>query len=291
MSDGPSRTLPDRGTWPKNPSGTIDWEVVFEQPETGLLAHIARTESAAELRAATQAVIAQLFPRKDDEDGTARLAAELVELLPEDTGPATLKPVAEAVQQTLRGIKHFRQKKAGEYEREQASKPPQEKSAEKPLERRKPGKKPPSLKKTLARKRKLRLIAAVAVLALIGGGIGAYQLLDLSPSPAVEKPKKLAYCDLPKVTVVLKNEANRTVHSAVIAVSAEFNDPHALAVCKAAQPRILDALQVFLRNTTYEELQGTGGSELLRAETTNIVNREVGPFRANTILFKQILIQ
>ena len=291
----PGPALPGRDSWPKTPSGTIDWDVVFEQPETGLLAHIARAETTADLQTATLAVIRQLFPRKDDEDGNARLAVELVDIIPENLDTAALKSVGVTIQQMLRGIKEFRQKKAAEYEKEQASKPPGDKASQKATERRKPGKKPPSIKETLKRKRKRRLIAAAIAVAVIGGGAAAFQLLGLSQylsaSTALEKPKPLAYCDFPKVTVVLQNNTDRTVHSAVISVTAEFADKDALGVCKAAQPRILDALQVFLRNTSYEELQGMAGSESLRAEITNIVNREVGPFRANTVLFKQILIQ
>ena len=167
-----------KASWPKTPGGTIDWETVFEHPETGLLAEFARAQTPQALRDTALAIIKQLFTRKGDEEEAARLSGELAELISDDMPEDRLVLVHYAVVATFRQIKVFRQKKAAEYELAKASK--QE------AERRSATKAQQSIKQTLAKKqkRRARLVAAtLAVLILGGGGGGAYYYLRAPVHP------------------------------------------------------------------------------------------------------------
>ncbi len=50
-------------TWPKTKAGTIDWEVVFENSETGLIPLISGAGSASALRDSALAVVKLLYTR------------------------------------------------------------------------------------------------------------------------------------------------------------------------------------------------------------------------------------
>lgn len=154
--------------WPKTAAGTVDWEAVFDHPETGLLAQIARAETPQALREQAIAIIQQLFSRKGDEADAAKLTSELSDLIADTMPPDRLALVHYAVTATFREIKTFRQKKAAEYELAKANKAGT-------AERRTAGKSPQSIKQALARKKQRRMMMAIAsVVAILGIGAGAF---------------------------------------------------------------------------------------------------------------------
>jgi len=59
-----------KAAWPKTPDGTTDWEVVFEDPQTGFIQLIAQSPSAETLRLTTTVVIDKLFTRRGNEHGS-----------------------------------------------------------------------------------------------------------------------------------------------------------------------------------------------------------------------------
>jgi flagellar FliL protein len=156
-----------------------------------------------------------------------------------------------------------------------------------------------------------KLVTVIVVTAFITTVISAAVALmlqrlftaDPTPSAQIEAPKsapapaqpkagqKFVYYDFPKMTVVLKKNGNRPVAMANIRVSAEFIDAEPLPATKGAQPRIVDAMQSFLRECSREELDGRAGTDMLRQAFLGIVNDAILPHRANAILFKEIVIQ
>ncbi len=102
-------------TWPKTAAGTIDWEVVFEDPETGLIPLISGAKSAGALRDSALAVIKLLYTKKDDPPEIERFTAELQSLIPDDTPEHFLPRLVEGVTAILRQIKDERIRKAEEY--------------------------------------------------------------------------------------------------------------------------------------------------------------------------------
>lgn len=120
---------------------------------------------------------------------------------------------------------------------------------------------------------------------------------QIAPPPATTMPaqpkagQKFAYYEFPKLTVFLKSANPRNPALANIRVTAEFVSPDSLPVTKAAQPRIVDAMQSFLRGCSREDLDGRAGTEKLRQAFLDIVNDSIEPHHANTVLFKEIVIQ
>lgn len=120
---------------------------------------------------------------------------------------------------------------------------------------------------------------------------------QIVPPPTAAAPvqpkagQKFAYFDFPKLTVFLKRNGSRQPALANIRVTAEFIDATLLPVTKTAQPRIVDKMQAFLRDRSREDLDGRTGTEMLRQAFLDIVNDAIEPHQANTVLFKEIVIQ
>ncbi len=98
-------------------TGTIDWEVMFENAETGLIPLISGAGSARALRDSALAVVKLLYTRKDDSPELERLTAELQGLIPNDTPENALPRIVEGVTAILRQIKDDRIHKAEELAR------------------------------------------------------------------------------------------------------------------------------------------------------------------------------
>jgi len=101
-----------KAAWPKTPDGTTDWEVVFEDLQTGFIQLIAQSPSAETLRLTTTVVIDKLFTRRGDESEVARLKQELETIL---TAPGDIAAHQAGVSGLLRQIKDVRIEKARVY--------------------------------------------------------------------------------------------------------------------------------------------------------------------------------
>jgi len=102
-------------TWPKTKSGTIDWDVVFENPETGLIPLISNAGSVSALRDSALAVVTLLYSRDDDPPVIERFSSELKGLIPDDTPDSLLPQLVDGVTAILRQIKDERMRKAEEF--------------------------------------------------------------------------------------------------------------------------------------------------------------------------------
>lgn len=115
MTDNP------KARWPKMPGGTIDWEKVFEDGESGLIPLIMQAQSASALRESTIVVITQLYTRKDDPPEVERFVGQLTAMIPDAVPAQHLPRIAEAVVGILRQIKADRIRKALEFEAAKAA--------------------------------------------------------------------------------------------------------------------------------------------------------------------------
>ena len=59
----------------------------------------------------------------------------------------------------------------------------------------------------------------------------------------------------------------------------------------AAQPRVVDLFQTYLREMRPEELRGSAGTYRLREELIGRANIAVAPVRVLDILFTELLVQ
>jgi len=184
-------TEADKSTWPKLPSGTIDWETVFEDPAKGLIPLISRAHTANALREMTILVIKKLYARKDDPAEVERFVAQLSEMLPDDTPDQALPKILEAVVAILRQIMNERIRIAETYSKEKALKQEtdnqERKSAEKSERRIKH--RAHELEEEQERERKTRRIIVIGLSILVVGVIGgaAFFMLQEKSAPTSQE--------------------------------------------------------------------------------------------------------
>ncbi|NQV43813.1 MAG: hypothetical protein HQ501_02830 [Rhodospirillales bacterium] len=111
MADGEVKK-PD---WPQTPDGTIDWETVFENPETGIIPVLTSANTKEILHKGTVAVVKQLFTRKNDEAQVESFLKELNYILKETEGSEDLPAMQDSIINLLRRIKDGRVEKAAAY--------------------------------------------------------------------------------------------------------------------------------------------------------------------------------
>lgn len=92
-------------TWPQTPDGAIDWETVFEHPDTGFITLIGRAKTAAALRESTIFVIRSIYSEEESARELQYFVSEIEGMLPDDVPPAMLPKLSEAVASILRDIK------------------------------------------------------------------------------------------------------------------------------------------------------------------------------------------
>jgi len=145
-------------------------------------------------------------------------------------------------------------------------------------------------------KKKLILIIAISVFVLTGGFLGAYLFgaLDFLFGETVEEPVKIVllppiYHEFPEIMVDLKSTSRRTRYIKVKAI-AEVSGTHAARI-KELDPKIKDGFQTWLRQQTRKDLTGTAGTEKMRAAFLQVVNEALAPDVAESVLFKEILLQ
>lgn len=96
--------------WPQNPSGGIDWETVFEHPDSGLIPLVCLSNTPKKLQAVTTLLVEQLFLR----DGDAQIRKDYRMHLAEIFGAeAALDELKDSAATFLRAIKNERIARAG----------------------------------------------------------------------------------------------------------------------------------------------------------------------------------
>lgn len=118
-----------RPSWPQLPSGSIDWDRVFDDPAVGLIALIRSAQTARALRDSTIVVIKMLYTRDDDPPEVERLTSEVNRMIPDDASEAVLTKAREAVTLVLGQIKDYRKQQVVEYEAKKKEKAEAERRA------------------------------------------------------------------------------------------------------------------------------------------------------------------
>ncbi|MCB1478698.1 MAG: flagellar basal body-associated FliL family protein [Tepidamorphaceae bacterium] len=147
----------------------------------------------------------------------------------------------------------------------------------------------PSKKKKLL---KLAMIGGV-VLLIAGGAAGAWFMGLFSggeDTVVAAQPKPSFYFDLPEMIVNL-NSADQKQRYLKVHVSLEMSDEDTLKVLRPAQPRLMDAFQVYLRELRSTDLDGSAGMHRLKEELTRRVNIAIYPSTIDTVLFREIIVQ
>lgn len=149
-----------------------------------------------------------------------------------------------------------------------------------------------------AGRRKLFIIAGAGlVVLLVAGGASAYFLgLFGRRAPPVEQAApqpqvpRIAFMDLPDMTVNLAGTQTRPQYLR-LKVALEIADPALAQQIQPMMPRILDTMQVFLREMRTADLEGSAAVHRLREELTRRINLVVQPARVEAVLFREFLVQ
>lgn len=96
---------PTTAGWPQTPDGQIDWETVFEHPDTGFIPLIMQAPSAAALRKSTVFVIRAIYGDEESAGEVEGFVAEINGMLPDEVPVEMLPKLSEAVASILRDIK------------------------------------------------------------------------------------------------------------------------------------------------------------------------------------------
>ena len=144
-------------------------------------------------------------------------------------------------------------------------------------------------------KSKLKLIiAAVAVLAIVGGGMTWFFLFRShgeevhAEAPAAKAP---VFVEVPDMMVNLVGSPGERVQYLKVKVVLEVKEEKQVEAIKPTMPRVVDIFQTYLREMRPADLNGSAGLFRLKEELTRRVNTAVSPNQVNAVLFKEIVVQ
>ena len=153
--------------------------------------------------------------------------------------------------------------------------------------------------KTPKKSKKMLIIIILAVVILLGGGAGAYfggfigskeakENVELGPDG---KPvEKSVFYTLPEFLVNLNSngKANATFLKATVILEVAHKED--ISKIEGNLPRLLDAVNTYLRELRPSDLAGSAGIQRLREEILLRANKTMGDVKINDVLFKEIIV-
>lgn len=106
----------------------------------------------------------------------------------------------------------------------------------------------------------------------------------------VEASGPVAFLDLPEVVVNLNAQGNRKSFLK-LKLAVELRSAEQEAYMKSRVPRIMDSIQVYLRELTPDGLRGSAGLTKMRANLEARINAAVAPQAIGGVLFQEVLVQ
>ena len=149
---------------------------------------------------------------------------------------------------------------------------------------------------------KKKLIILALPLLLIGAGAGLWftgilpGLLGMSHKAETEEhaskdaPHAPVFVELPEMVANL-NAPGRRASFVKIKVRLELSKEADQAAFTAAQPRVVDVFQTYLREMRPEELRGSAGTYRLREELIARAGLAAAPAQVVDVLFSELLVQ
>ncbi|MFN5589350.1 MAG: flagellar basal body-associated FliL family protein [Holosporales bacterium] len=168
-------------------------------------------------------------------------------------------------------------------------------------------------------KKKLILFGAIAAVVLLLGGAAAFLLggkkenkpavAEAEAAPPAEHTSKgkkedhggvagllgsskAIFYPLPDIVVNLSSTGRRSATAYLkIKINLELSSTSDQASIEAVLPRVVDSLQMYLRELKVEDIQGSEGLYRLREELLHRVSMAVAPAKVNDLLFSEMLMQ
>lgn len=148
-----------------------------------------------------------------------------------------------------------------------------------------------------AGKKKIILFAALALLLLGGGGAGVYfsGILggpeEIAETEIQPPPVELVYYKLPETLTNLNGGGGQSNGFLKARVVLELTDKNDIERIERLLPRVVDILQVLLRELRIDDLREPQGLAILRRELLARINEVVQPVEVSRVLFHDLLIQ
>ena len=142
--------------------------------------------------------------------------------------------------------------------------------------------------------KKLIIMAAAGVLAVGGGGFGAYKFFaghKKAEQQAEAEKKPAVFVDMPDVLVNLSNANSDRTQYLKVKIVLEVPDKAVVEKITPLTPRLMDAFQNYLRELRPTDLDGSAGLYRLKEELTRRVNVALAPDKVTAVLFKEIVVQ
>jgi flagellar FliL protein len=143
-------------------------------------------------------------------------------------------------------------------------------------------------------KGKLKLIiAAVAVLAIVGGGATWFLFFRHhgEEAHAEAAAKAPVFVEVPDMLVNLVGSPGERVQYLKVKLVLEVKEEKQVETIKPSMPRVTDLFQTYLRELRPTDINGSAGLFRLKEELTRRVNVALAPSQVNAVLFKEIVIQ
>ncbi len=143
-------------------------------------------------------------------------------------------------------------------------------------------------------KKKLIILVALVVVLLAAAGGGAFMFLggggghaDVEESASKEQ---VVYYTMPQMIINLSSPGKQASFLKATVILELQNSLDAVTI-EANLPRLMDALNTYVRELRPSDLSGTAGITRLREELLLRANKALEPMKINNILFKEIVVQ
>lgn len=148
-------------------------------------------------------------------------------------------------------------------------------------------------------RKKIIIIGVLAILLLVGGGLGAYfsgMFGESEKKVAVElgpdgKPiEKAIFYTLPEFLVNLNSSGKGNPNFLKTTVILEVAHKDDIAKIEGNLPRLIDSVNTYLRELRPSDLAGSAGIQRLREELLLRANKTLVDVKINDVLFKEIIV-
>ena len=145
--------------------------------------------------------------------------------------------------------------------------------------------------------KKLIVMIAGVLVVILAGGTATYFLGYLDPILGTKPGKQLAELslgsptthELPRFKADLKTGRCRAPSLRTVIVIS-LNSQH-LSALQESETKVLDQVQMHLRDQERQDLVGKAGTDNLRFDIANIINNIIAPAQISTVLFKEFLLK
>ena len=144
------------------------------------------------------------------------------------------------------------------------------------------------------------VLFVVLPIALIGAAAGGAFALGLFGGKGKEADKaehaeeadagKSVFFDLPELLVNINTNGAKESFLK-LSISLELKDAEATKALEGSMPRVVDSIQVFLRELRIDDLNGSAGILRLREELLKRIAAAAAPVDVRDVLFKEIIVQ